>query len=88
MLTAHFRVLGHAITTISGAEQKNVQPIQTTPSSNIPENLNQAAKNMLCRDRQPFSYTLTVFFFWEPGSTWKKKIDQIVQQPGVRVVEL
>lgn len=32
MLTAHFGVLGNAITTIFGAEQKNVQPIQTTPS--------------------------------------------------------
>lgn len=62
MLTAHFRVLGNAITTLSGAEQKNVQPIQTTPSSSIPENLNQAAKNILCRDRQSFSTHLQYFF--------------------------
>lgn len=88
MLTTHFRVLGNAITTIFGAEHKNVQPIQTTPSSSTLKNLNSTKLLRTCcmgtdsplvHAHSIFSENLTVLE--------KKLLDQIMQQPGLRVIE-
>lgn len=75
MLTAHFRVLGNAITTIFGDKHKNVQPLQITPSWSTLKNLNSTKLPRTCCEGTDSSLLHAYsIFFWEPESTWEKVI--------------
>lgn len=89
MLAAHFRVLGNAITTIFGVEQKNVHHIQITLSASTLRNLNSTKLLKTCcvGTDSPLIHACSIFS-QDLRALERKLLDQIVQQPGLRVLEL